>query len=128
MSVDPQGNLTHGVTLHDVLRNLVRGRWPNTEHNQRSALLAIDAHEQGFSDSAAWEAELQRRADAVQPTQPASDAETPGQAMARLEADNSRLQALLQAQAGRPTQPTLQSVPIEASEPSSPSAPKQESE
>lgn len=110
MSVDESGNLTHGVTLHDVLRNLVRGRWPNTEHNQRLALLAIDAHEQGFPDSAAWEAELQRRADALVPSEPAAadGQETDAEKIARLEADNTRLQAAAQAAAGRPTAPSAE--------------------
>ena len=125
MSVDDQGNLTHGVTLHDVLRNLVRGRWPNTELNQRAALLAIDAHEQGFPDSAAWEAELRRRAEMLAPVAPVSDQETPEQATARLEAENARLQALLRAQTGGAVsvQPARPGAPKEGSDPSPTSAP-----
>lgn len=128
MSVDNQGNLTHGVTLHDVIRNLIRGRWPNTEENQRRALLAVDAHEQGFADSASWEAELQRRAEVLAPTEPVSAEETDAEKIARLEADNVRLHAAQQAAAGRPAEPSAQSAPEVPSEPLEQSAPEPQSE
>ena len=102
-SVDVSGNLTRGVTIYDVLRNLVRGGWPNTETIQRIALLAIDAFEQGFSDSAAWQAELDRRAENMAPVEPASASETGDERAARLEAENTRLRAALEAQGGRKT-------------------------
>ena len=87
------------MTLHDVVRFLVRGSYFPDEEQQRRALLAVDAHEKGYPDAETYEAELAKQAAA---TRQAAGEETPEEKIARLEADNVRLQALQQAQT-RPT-------------------------
>ena len=65
------------TTLHDVLRYLVRGGWPNTEANQRLALLAIDAHEKGYPDAESYQAELDAQAEAAKAAEAPSEPEPP---------------------------------------------------
>lgn len=86
------------MTLHDVLRDLVRHiRLPN-ESDVQERLLAIDAHEAGYPDSETYAQELRKRAAlAANPDVPYD--ETPEQRAARLEARNAQLEALLKAQA-----------------------------
>ena len=86
------------MTLHDVVRFLVRGSYFPDEEQQRRALLAVDAHEKGFPDAETYEVELAKQAAvaarAANPGAPETDAEK----AARLEAENVRLQALVAAQ------------------------------
>lgn len=128
MATDEHGNLTSWPTFHDVIRSLIRGRWPNTEFNQQRALMAIDAHEQGL-DTGAWAEELRRRAEVAAPVAPRNDTETVEEKIARLEAQLARAQAVVAAQAGPAASESLPlSGPIPESEPSSQSAPSTGSE
>lgn len=99
------------TTMYDVLRYLIRGGMPNTEENQRLALLAIDAHERGFADAESWQAELdkQAQAGAAAPNPPAST--TAEERAAAAEAENVRLQALLNARAGKAATPAEEEAP-----------------
>jgi hypothetical protein len=82
------------TTLYDVIRNLIRGGTPNTEDNQRIALLAVDAHEKGYADAESYQEELDRQAAAAA----AQQAPQPGQTDAeRARAAEARL-AQLEAQ------------------------------
>lgn len=89
------------MTYFDVLRHLCRttGIFRDGEQ-QREALLAVDAHEQGYNSAEEWQAELDRRAQAAEPA-PAPAAETDAQRAARLEAELERIKAEAQAAAGR---------------------------
>lgn len=86
------------MTLHDVVRFLVRGSYFSDEESQRRALLAVDAHEKGYPDAETYEVELAKQTAAnvraANPDAPETDAEK----AARLEGENVRLQALLGAQ------------------------------
>lgn len=86
------------MTLHDVIRFLVRSNAFPDEEQKRAALLAVDAHEKGFPDVETYQVELDKQAAlaarAANPDAPETDAEK----AARLEAENVRLQALVRAQ------------------------------
>ena len=86
------------MTLHDVIRFLVRGSFFPSEEQQRAALLAVDAHEKGFPDAETYQVELDKQAAvaarAANPDAPETDAEKAN----RLERENVRLQALVAAQ------------------------------
>jgi hypothetical protein len=84
--------------MHDVLRYLIRGGMPNTEANQRLALLAIDANEKGYPDAESYQAELDKQAAAGgQSTAAPPVGATAEDRATAAEAENVRLQALLNA-------------------------------
>lgn len=92
------------MTLHDVVRFLVRGSYFPDEEQQRRALLAVDAHEKGYPDAETYEAELAKQAAA---NRQATGEETAEEKSTRLEAENVRLQALVAAQTRQtPVAPT----------------------
>lgn len=91
------------MTLHDVVRWLVRGGMPNTEENQRLALLAIDAHEKGFPDAETYQAELDKQRAAALAQAGPQPGESDADKAARLEARNAQLEALLAAQTASAT-------------------------
>lgn len=110
MNLNERGE-AQGMTIGDVLRWLIRGGIPNTEYNQRRALLTIDAWEKGYPDAESYEAELAKQAEVAAPVEPAGP-ETDAERAARLEADNARLQA--QVTAGRPSaRPPVADTPVE---------------
>jgi hypothetical protein len=82
-------------SFHDTLRHLVRGGAFHDEEGKQAALLAIDANEKGYSDTDAYAEELRKQAAAQRAE---AGQETPDERAARLEADNVRLQALVNAQ------------------------------
>lgn len=88
------------MTIHDVLRHLCHTSGIFRDGGQqREALLAIDAHEQGYASGEEWQAELDRRAKAAEPAPP-PPAETDAEKAARLEAELERIRAEAQAAAG----------------------------
>jgi hypothetical protein len=100
-------------SFHDTVRAMIRGWNWRDEQAQRDALLSVDAHEREFgtSDTDAHQAELDKQARAsarqANPNLPETDAEK----AARLEAENTRLQAQIAAQSGaRPAQPAARDV------------------
>lgn len=100
------------MTLHDVIRYLIRGGMPNTEENQRLALLAVDAHEKGYPDAETYQAELDKQAAALAATQGPPAGETDAQKAARLEARVAQLEALQAAQAApAPSRPAAPEAP-----------------
>jgi len=84
-------------SFHDVIRWLVAGGRPNTELNNRLALLAVDAHERGYPTTGHYLAELQKQGEVAAAVEPVAEAETADEKASRLEAENARLQAQIQA-------------------------------
>jgi hypothetical protein len=87
-------------SLHDTLRHLVRGAAFADEQGKRDALLSVDAHEREFgtTDTERYQAELDEQAAATRREQNPNTPETDAEKARRLEAENTRLQAQLQAQ------------------------------
>jgi hypothetical protein len=88
------------ATLHDVIRWLVRGGYPNTEGNLRRALLAIDAHEKGYPGAAAYQAELDKQAQDARERADSLVGETAEERAARAEARAAQLEAQIAASRG----------------------------
>lgn len=86
------------MTLHDVLRFLVRGYHFPDEEGKLQALLTVDAHEKGYPDLESYQVELAKQAAAAARAANPDAPETDAEKAARLEAENVRLQALVQAQ------------------------------
>lgn len=98
------------MTIHDVLRGLIRG-FPNTEENRRLALLAIDAHERGYASAEEYQAELDAQAAALASSAPAPTGETDAERANRLEAEVEQLRALQRAQTAAPAVERAAPVP-----------------
>lgn len=81
------------TTLHDVIRNMIRGGWPNDEVHQRQALLAVDAHEAGYPDAETYQAELDKQAAAANRPPSVPGQESDAERSDRLQAENERLRA-----------------------------------
>jgi hypothetical protein len=92
------------MTIHDVWRGLVRG-FPNTEANQRRALDMIDAHQKGFETLGEYHEELAKQREHLANQPAAAEPQSAEDRMARLEAQNARLEALLNAQTGTTARP-----------------------
>lgn len=94
-------------TFHDTIRHIVRSMAFRDESEKRNALLAVDAHERTFgtSDTDAHVAELEAQAKAAARAANPDAPETAEEKAARLEAENTRLQALVAAAQTRPAMP-----------------------
>lgn len=99
------------TTLHDVLRWMIRGGRPNTEENQRLALLAIDAHENGYPDAESWQKVLDERAAAAREQADAPPGESAEERAARAEARALQLEAQLAAAAAPQAAPAPTTTP-----------------
>jgi hypothetical protein len=88
------------MNLHDVLRHLVRTNAYPDEEAKRQALLAVDAHENGFASAEDWQAELTRRAAEVGSGVEVAAGESEAEIIQRQAAELERLRALQLAHAG----------------------------
>jgi hypothetical protein len=94
-------------SFHETLKHVVRSSAFRDDSEKQAALMAIDAHERGYEGPDAtdqYAAELAKQAAA---NRVSTGQETDAEKIARLEADNVRLQALQAAQ----TRPTVQPPP-----------------
>lgn len=95
------------MTIHDVIRHLIRNQGHGSPAAERDLLLAVDANEQGFPDLESYKKVLEQKAreeaaalqaTAAGPADPADS--TAGLSDEQLEAELERRKALQRAQQG----------------------------